>query len=172
MNEPGLEFVWVGDDAIDPLQQAQTPNILVTAGIKTRDEARADLGLGAGGGKPPGAAAALGKYNHNHDERGRFATADSAVEPSGRHKARGVQAASLDTVTSDVIVSDRTENSSGATGETHRANLPSRGSRSTSGMMKPPDTPIVRTGPRLEYILSRLEGILLALQRRQRRCDI
>ena len=24
MNEPGLEFVWVGDDAIDPLQQAQT----------------------------------------------------------------------------------------------------------------------------------------------------
>jgi len=49
MNEPGLEFVWVGDDAIDPLQQAQTLNILVSAGIKTRDEARADLGLGAGG---------------------------------------------------------------------------------------------------------------------------
>jgi hypothetical protein len=24
MNEPGLEFVWVGDDAIDPLEQAQT----------------------------------------------------------------------------------------------------------------------------------------------------
>jgi hypothetical protein len=46
MNEPDLEFVWVGDDAIDPLQQAQTLNILVTAGIKTRDEARAELGLG------------------------------------------------------------------------------------------------------------------------------
>jgi hypothetical protein len=46
MNEPGLEFVWVGDDAIDPLEQAQTLNILVSAGIKTREEAPADLGLG------------------------------------------------------------------------------------------------------------------------------
>src|SRR5271166_2046172 len=49
MNEPSLEFVWVGDDAIDPLEQAQTLQILVSAGIKTREEARADLGLGAGG---------------------------------------------------------------------------------------------------------------------------
>ena len=46
MNEPGLEFVWVGDDAIDPLEQAQTLQILVGAGIKTREEARADWGLG------------------------------------------------------------------------------------------------------------------------------
>jgi Phage portal protein len=46
MGEPDLEFVWVGDDAIDPLQQAQTLNILVSAGIKTREEARAELGLG------------------------------------------------------------------------------------------------------------------------------
>ena len=51
MNEPGLEFVWVGDDAVDPLQQAQTLKILVGAGIKTREEARAELGLGAGGGR-------------------------------------------------------------------------------------------------------------------------
>ncbi len=36
MNEPGLEFVWVGDDAIDPLEQAQTLQILVGAGIKAR----------------------------------------------------------------------------------------------------------------------------------------
>jgi hypothetical protein len=43
MNEPALEFVWVGDDAVDPLQQAQTLDILVTAGIKTREEARAEL---------------------------------------------------------------------------------------------------------------------------------
>jgi hypothetical protein len=50
MNEPGLEFVWVGDDALDPLEQAQTLNILVAAGIKTREEARADLGLGPQGG--------------------------------------------------------------------------------------------------------------------------
>ncbi len=55
MNEPALEFVWVGDDAIDPLEQAQTLNILVGAGIKTREEARADLGLG-----PTAGAAAQG----------------------------------------------------------------------------------------------------------------
>ncbi len=41
----GLEFVWVGDDAVDPLEQAQTLQILVGAGIKTREEARVDLGL-------------------------------------------------------------------------------------------------------------------------------
>jgi len=52
MGEPGLEFVWVGDDAIDPLQQAQTLQILVSAGIKTRDEARAELGLAATGKAP------------------------------------------------------------------------------------------------------------------------
>jgi hypothetical protein len=46
MSEPRLEFVWVGDDALDPLEQAQTLQILVAAGIKTREEARADLGLG------------------------------------------------------------------------------------------------------------------------------
>ena len=32
MNEPGLEFVWVGDDGVDPLQQAQTLEILGAAG--------------------------------------------------------------------------------------------------------------------------------------------
>ena len=61
MNEPSLEFVWVGDDAIDPLEQAQTLQILVGAGIKTREEARADLGLAPAGGKAlpqdPGLAA-------------------------------------------------------------------------------------------------------------------
>ena len=56
MNEPGLEFVWVGDDAIDPLQQAQTLQILVSAGIKTREEARADLGLAPAGVKGPAPA--------------------------------------------------------------------------------------------------------------------
>jgi len=105
MNEPGLEFVWVGDDAIDPLQQAQTLNILVTAGIKTRDEARADLGLGAGNGKPPGAPAGLGKFNPHHDEQGRFGTADGAVatvgSPARKPRPQGVQVASLDTMMSD-----------------------------------------------------------------------
>ncbi len=82
MNEPGLEFVWVGDDAIDPLQQAQTLNILVTAGIKTREEARADLGLGAGAGKPP--SAPLGKWSFDpdqpRDERGRWTVGDEPVD--------------------------------------------------------------------------------------------
>ncbi len=73
VGEPNLEFVWVGDDAVDPLQQAQTLQILVSAGIKTREEARAELGLGGD------AKAGLGKFNPNHDERGRFATADDAA---------------------------------------------------------------------------------------------
>ena len=70
MNEPALEFVWVGDDAVDPLQQAQTLQILVGAGIKTREEARAELGLGpAAGALPDKAPAGLGKFNSDHDER-------------------------------------------------------------------------------------------------------
>ena len=104
MNEPGPEFVWVGDDAVDPLQQAQTLNILVTAGIKTREEARAELGLGgAGPGKAP---AALGKFNPHHDERGRFATADDAAatvgSPARKPRPTGVQVASNDAVMSDL----------------------------------------------------------------------
>jgi hypothetical protein len=75
--EPDLEFVWVGDDAVDPLQQAQTLNILVAAGIKTIAEARADLGLAA----EAKAAPMLGKFNPYHDEQGRFTTADGAGEP-------------------------------------------------------------------------------------------
>jgi len=71
LQQPDLEFVWVGDDAVDPLQQAQTLNILVGAGIKTKEEARAGLG-----------PAAVGKYNHFHDERGLFATAAEAVSPA------------------------------------------------------------------------------------------
>jgi hypothetical protein len=106
MNEPGLEFVWVGDDAVDPLEQAQTLQILVGAGIKTREEARADLGLGPAAGAAPGKPqAGLGKHNPHHDDRGRFATADSAAGPVG-HPARKpkptrVQVASNDRVGSD-----------------------------------------------------------------------
>ena len=104
MNEPDLEFVWVGDDAVDPLEQAQTLEILVGAGIKTREEARADLGLAPAGGGPPVAKrdttrALLGKYNPHHDERGQFATADVASGPVGKptRKPRptGVQVAQI-----------------------------------------------------------------------------
>jgi hypothetical protein len=109
MNEPGLEFVWVGDDAIDPLEQAQTLQILVGAGIKTREEARADLGLGPAGGKGPvvddTAPKALRKFNPHHDERGQFATEDNAAGPVGsparKPRPTGVQVASNDTVMSD-----------------------------------------------------------------------
>jgi hypothetical protein len=114
MNEPGLEFVWVGDDAVDPLQQAQTLNILVSAGIKTREEARADLGLGAAGGAPgnaPTVGPALGKYNSNHDEQGRFSTADNAAATVGSPKRKPqhtpVQVASNDATMSDATVDGR-----------------------------------------------------------------
>jgi len=98
MNEPGLEFVWVGDDAVDPLEQAQTLQILVGAGIKTREEARADLGLAPAGGAAPGKPqASLGKYNQHHDEQGRFSTADDAAGPVGKPERKprptGVQVA-------------------------------------------------------------------------------
>jgi hypothetical protein len=119
MNEPGLEFVWVGDDAVDPLEQAQTLQILVGAGIKTREEARADLGLAPAGGAPGGASgtgplvakrgatrALLGKLNPHHDERGQFATADGAVATVGsvtrKPQPTRVQVASNDAMISDV----------------------------------------------------------------------
>ena len=78
---PDLEFVWVGDDAIDPLQQAQTLQILVGAGIKTKDEARAELGLAAamGDGAATVTPVGLGKFNPHHDRsNGQFTTADEA----------------------------------------------------------------------------------------------
>jgi hypothetical protein len=84
---PDLEFVWVGDDAIDPLQQAQTLQILVGAGIKTKDEARAELGLAPTGGAAPSATAGLGKFNPYHDERGRFTTADGSGGASDANEA-------------------------------------------------------------------------------------
>jgi hypothetical protein len=70
---PDLEFAWVGDDAIDPLQQAQTIAILVNAGVKSVAEARADLGLGRGNG--------VVKSNPHRDEAGLFTDAEHAVEP-------------------------------------------------------------------------------------------
>ena len=109
MNEPGLEFVWVGDDAVDPLEQAQTLQILVGAGIKTREEARADLGLRqASGGAPGKPQANLGKLNPHHDEQGRFTTADNAAGPAGsptrKPRPTRVQVASSEAVRSDATV--------------------------------------------------------------------
>ena len=73
LKQPDLEFVWVGDDAVDPLQQAHTLNILVSAGIKTVEEARAELGL-AGEGK------GVAKGNpHRDPSNGRLMTAEGAA---------------------------------------------------------------------------------------------
>src|SRR5208283_3479758 len=91
MSEPQLEFVWVGDDAIDPLQQAQTLQILVSAGIKTREEARAELGLG-GDANSAGAVreVSLGKWSFNpdqpRDEHGK-STAEGSVDPGDDNSA-------------------------------------------------------------------------------------
>ena len=94
LNQPDLEFVWVGDDAVDPLQQAQTLNILVGAGIKTIAEARAELGLAA----EAKTTTAFGKFNPYHDERGRFATAGDAVQPGAgaRKPPKSIQVAAND----------------------------------------------------------------------------
>jgi hypothetical protein len=97
LKQPDLEFVWVGDDAVDPLEQAQTLNILVTAGIKTREEARADLGLAAEAAK----GRAFGKYNQHHDPSNRrFTTAEGAGAPGGATRpaadATGIRVASLE----------------------------------------------------------------------------
>ncbi len=76
---PDLEFAWVGDDAVDPLQQAQTLQILVSAGIKTIAEARAEMGLGPGGGGARGRAgevqsvSRLARALHDGGRRGRCA---------------------------------------------------------------------------------------------------
>ena len=80
LDAPDLEFVWVGDDAIEPLQQAQTLQILVGAGIKTKDEARAELGLAPLGEAAQSAAASkFEKLNPYHDRRtGQFTTAEGA----------------------------------------------------------------------------------------------
>ena len=118
MAEPGLEFVWVGDDAVDPLEQAQTLQILVGAGIKTREEARADLGLApaAGVGAPPNASAkpqvGLGKLfnpDQPRDDDGRW-TSDGASAPVGssarKPRPTRVQVANNDAVMSDAGAAD------------------------------------------------------------------
>ena len=44
MDEPTVEFAFNDEDENDPLEQAQTLQVLVNAGIKNRNEARDDLG--------------------------------------------------------------------------------------------------------------------------------
>ncbi|MGD0565419.1 MAG: phage portal protein [Roseiarcus sp.] len=98
LNQPDLEFIWVGDDAVDPLQQAQTLNILVAAGIKTREEARADLGLPPEGGKATASGVAKWSFDPDQprDERGRW-TADGGDSATESKRPEGVQVAFNDT---------------------------------------------------------------------------
>src|ERR1700727_2963040 len=51
MNEPGLEFVWVGDDAIDPLEQAQTLQILAARGSRRARRRGRTWAWGRGAGR-------------------------------------------------------------------------------------------------------------------------
>ncbi len=99
LNATDLEFVWVGDDAVDPLQQAQTLNILVGAGIKTIAEARAELGLAPGTEKD---GQMIGKWSFDsdqpRDERGRW-TADGGTAAAGPKRQAGVQVALNDAAT-------------------------------------------------------------------------
>jgi hypothetical protein len=93
LSEDDLEFAWAGDDVVDPLQQAQTLQILVGCGVKTVDEARADLGL-APSGKASERPTELGKFNPYHDERGRVTTADGTQQgnpPTKNENARYIQ---------------------------------------------------------------------------------
>ena len=113
--EPDLEFVWVGDDAVDPLQQAQTLNILVAAGIKTREEARAELGLEGVGAKVEGVAAHMasarptsidkstGGGNPYRDDAGQFTSAENAVAPGSAKKPPG-QVAERTDIASDAAL--------------------------------------------------------------------
>ncbi len=82
LKQPDLEFAWVGDDAVDPLQQARALSLLVGAGIKTREEARAELALApepAVGPGMGGGGATVAKFNPYHDPgNGRFTTPDGA----------------------------------------------------------------------------------------------
>jgi hypothetical protein len=82
-----LEFAWAAGSAVDPLMQAQIDTAYVAAGIKTADEVRAALGLGALPSR------AVAKFNPNHDARGRFASGDGA----GSSSQSLMQLASMDT---------------------------------------------------------------------------
>ena len=104
MAEPGLEFVWVGDDAVDPLEQAQTLKSWSARG--SRRARRQGRSWGSGGeGKAETGPQGLGKYNPYHDQAGRFTTADISVEPRGRTRSQrrpiGVQVASNGAVLPD-----------------------------------------------------------------------
>ncbi len=127
MDEPGLEFVWVGDDAVDPLQQAQTLQILVGAGIKTREEARAELGLGAESGAPGKAPVAKWSYDPDQprDDNGRW-TAGSADEHVGSpaRKPRPTDARNQTIYAlAGVLIDQRYDDTNGVTHCTYRAPL-------------------------------------------------
>jgi len=126
MNEPGLEFVWVGDDAVDPLQQAQTLQILVGAGIKTCEEARAELGLASG---VTSIKAPVAKWSYDpdqpRDDNGRW-TAGSADEPVGS-PARKPRPTDVRNQTNyalaGVLIDQRYDDTSGVTHCTYRTPL-------------------------------------------------
>ena len=106
MNEPGLEFVWVGDDAIDPLQQAQTLKFWSPpASRRARRRART---WGWRRRVAKSGAAKVAKFNPYHDpDNGQFTTADGAAETGGgaiaapKVEPAGLQVAALDNFATD-----------------------------------------------------------------------
>jgi hypothetical protein len=76
------------DDAIDPLEQAQTLQILVGAGIKTREEARRP-GAGADGGRRVRQGARRGRQRD--DGVGQGAADGAAKVQSASRRTRAVR---------------------------------------------------------------------------------
>ena len=102
MDEPGLEFVWVGDDAVDPLQQAQT---LQHSGVGGDQDPRGGAS-GAGAGREKGRRARWGSITTTMTSGaavhggGRRASA-RAAEPPQRPCPKGVQIAGPNTAVRD-----------------------------------------------------------------------
>jgi hypothetical protein len=103
-----LEFCWVGDDGVDPLEQAQTIAILVNAGVKTVAEARAELGLGPENGVAKFSVQSIGQklsFRAQQNAAGDFVDAQSNIVatvdigPDGQ-RTLAVGSASVDTAIS------------------------------------------------------------------------
>ena len=93
LGEPDLEFAWVGDDAIEPLQQAQTLNILVGAGIRRSPKRARIWGWRRRGSLRRGSASTIPTTTN-----GTLATANDALEPGAQaaKTPKGAQVAAND----------------------------------------------------------------------------
>lgn len=81
-----------GSEVPGPALALQAGGLLRDPAAERREKAQANSSIGP---KKAGSLWRLGKYNHNHDERGRFTTAEGAVEPdgAGSKRPKGIQVA-------------------------------------------------------------------------------